>query len=326
MDYIDCAAVPINSIYGDAPARLDFIGFTGTPGAGSAIDIYGAYIAFRSSKRHGTLANFVPLWELEDGSVPVLGSDTAAATQAGASPDALANNCMETDFSTAPGFGERVYIEFSDVTANFSDNYGRFVVLYRGQVDAATSCTVRVDSRLASSTMTPGASGIPGTAFTVDNSSTWRIFDTGLVVQFQPTGTHTQLNITELYGFTISASQDTGVGSLYSDCLILVPIDEYMLYYRLNPIKIVGVAGEYARMSMWFGPDDSKVVYEYTWPSNLVMGIDIPYTEGAGVPPGYLTRAYFVIFDSPDGDNTLTPNTVIKTKYYPRYHSLQGAT
>lgn len=309
------------AIYGDAPARLERLRISQHAGAG-VDDIFGAYVAFRSSKRHGTLANFVPLWELELGNDL---TDTDPATQAGASPDDMADNCMETTFATDDAFIERINISLALVTANYSANYGRFVVLYRGQVDAATSCTVRVDARAVTATAVVPSPDIPGTAFTVNNATTWRVFDTGLIVQFPPTGTHTTINIFEEYGFTIYASRDSGAGSLYSDCLILVPIDEYMIYYRFGPATYKALGASYMRTWFYFGPGGTTSVMVYGNPSDETYAVDVPYTEGDGVPPGATTWAYFLIFNTDTGDNTLTSDADVTMTAYPRYHSLQGA-
>lgn len=311
-------AIAMPGLVGDAPGRLSNITLRGTAGPG--VDhVFGAYVAFRSEKRHGTLANFVPVWELEDGTAN--GADTSSVARAGAS----GGNVMATDFSALATFSARVYIEFDDVTANFSDNYGRFVVLYRGQVDAATtSCTVRVDLRPATATIVSADPTVNGVAFTVDNDSTWRVYDTGLVVQLPPSATHTIMDINELYGFTVSASRESVAGTLYSDCLVLVPIDEYMLYYKFPDVRTVGAPGEYVQTRFYVGPDDSTGVYQITSASAYVVSIDIPYTEGDGVPPGD-SYIYFLIYDSGSGDNTLTSDTTVTMDIYPRYHSLQGA-
>lgn len=317
------------TIDGDAPARMTRATLTGT-GAG-ADDVFGAYIAFRSSKRHGTLANFVPVWELEDGTSWPLVGDSAIDTQAGASPG-VANNCMTTDFATTTDFNPRIYISFNDVTANFSDNYGRYVVLYRGAVEntfVPTICPVRVDARPAEATIVTSAPSVPGVAFNVTNSATWRIYNTGLIVQLPPSKTHTGVDITEFYGFTIHAGRTQGTGDLYSDCLLLVPIDEYAVFYLWDPAGVTAISipgGEYVRTGFYSGPDGSMAVLTDTTPSGYVLGVDTPYTEGQGIPPDDDVSMYFVTFNSMDGDNTYTDDTDITLYHYTRYHSLQGAT
>ncbi len=312
-------AIAFPGLRGDAPGRVERIWLRGTAGPGMD-NVYGAYVACRSEKRHGTLANFVPVWELELGTAN--GADTSVVARAGAS----GGNVMATDFTALATMSPRVYLEFTDVTANFSDNYGRYVVLYRGQVDAATtSCVVQVDLLPASATIVGPEPLVEGVAFRVTNDTTWQIFDTGLVVQLPPSGTHTIMDINELYGFTVNASRESVAGTLYSDCLILVPVDEYMLYYRLPNIRTVSAPGEYVATRFFVGPDGSTGVYQSTSGSNYVVSIDIPYEEGDGAPPGDL-YLYFLIFNSPAGANTLTSDTTVDIDIYPRYHSLQGAS
>jgi hypothetical protein len=165
---------------------------------------------------------------------------------------------------------------------------------------------------------------IPGVAIRVDNDTAWNVFNTGLTVQFPPSATHTTMAINEAYGFEIYASRESGIGSLYSDCLILVPIDEYMLYYLLPSQRVVGIPGEYACTRFFIGPDGSSGVYQFSSATNDVIAIDIPYVEGDGPTPGDV-YVYFLIFDSPEGATTLTSNTTVSMPTYPRYHSVQGA-
>lgn len=322
---MDTIVLPgVGDLLGDAPARLDYLRIYERIGAGIN-HIYGAYVGFRSSKRHGALANFVPIWELEASST--FDADTSATIQAGASPSDAVNNNAETTFATNATFITRAVIQFQNVTANFSDNYGRYIVLYRGQVDAATSCTVRVDFVGVTNASSTAPTVMQGTAFTIANNTTWRMFETGLIVQLPPTGTHTTIAIPEQYGFKVVASQDSGVGHLYSDCLVLIPIDEYMLFYRFDATgkTVSPPIGDYVRTYFYTSPDNINSVIIWSSPTEYVYVLDIPYTEGDGPPPGDATWAYFLIYNTGTGDNVLTDNASVAFNYYPRYHSVQGA-
>ena len=132
----------------------------------------------------------------------------------------------------------------------------------------------------------------------------------------------------ENYGFTIYAQRASGAGSLYSDCLILIPIDEYMIFAEWDPgsgLFVLNIpVGDYWRINMNFAPDGDAVYHNYTAPSDSVTGVGKPYITGDGIPVGNDVRLYLLVYTTTRG-NVLTNRSGVFLSAYRRYHSLQGA-
>jgi len=303
---IDTLDAPIG---GDAPGLLKRFRAGGEPTAGEALAQL--WMAFRTARRHGTLANFVFPWECEDGSGLAL--DCADAMRAGGSPSDLANNCVECDFTVTAAFTGRVFIEIDDVTANFSDQYGQFLVLARFGTDAATSCTVQVNYESETEIFTTGSVLTVATG-----AAAWRVYDTGLVITIPPGNPRTDIVSLSLthYGFHIYASREAGT-SLYMDALILMPLDEYFIWH--DP----GDPGTATSIYMFVAPDDSTGTAQYSTAGAELFNIKPMTVEGPGIPyPN--PRIYFVGVDG-NGENVLTQNMNWRYTLVPRYKNLHGA-
>ena len=308
--------VTVGDIPGDAFARMEKLDIRGKIAAPRK-DAYDVYVGMRSTRRHDDLANFVPIWEIEDGAV-IAGTDTSAVIEAGASPNAAANNSHETTFATLPAFSGRSVIYFNDVTANFSDNYGRYLVMWRGKTDAGTECTVRVDSVLSGNDIL-----IPGETFEVDSGGDWIVMETGLIVTLPVVIGKTALVVPEEYGFAIYAGRDAGAGSFFTDCLLLIPIDEYFLKYNWPITGLVALPTS-AAVRIAIGPDETESALLYDYATTVPRDVTPPVTEGYGMPIGD-TEAYFVITEGLNGEHVFTNELFIDIWYIPRYHSLRGA-
>ena len=313
-----CVLDDFAALGGDAPALMSRFVVTGM--VHSAIYTTAQmWLGWRTQRRHGDLDDFVFLWELEDGTAA---TDTAAAIEAGGSPNDAANNCMETTFATDATLIRRARIRLDDVTANTTENLGQFLVLLRVKADFGTSCTVRVDYTLDE--YNPFAAQrvlVTGTLLTVDATvaTGWKTIDTGLIVNFPP-GNPRALVFTgyESYGFDIWASRVVGAGSLYIDALIMIPVDEYFVHH--NP----GDVGTATANFLAVGPDDGTGAFLLsTAAPGDIYDVTPPDITGAGVPyPS--PRAYLVAVNSLDF-NTLGSVMGGQFILIPRYHSMHGA-
>lgn len=255
--------------------------------------------------------------EIEDGTV-IAATDTAAATEAGASPNVMANNCHETTFATVPAFWGRSLINLDDVTADFEDNFGRYFVMWRGKTDAGTECNVRVDFVLAGTDTL-----LTGDLFTVDSGGDWCVKETGLIVTLPPAAGKTRLDVPETYGFEIAASREAGAGSLFTDCILLIPIDEYFVKYEWPETGLVA-APTNPFLQIAVGPDDTEAALLSDVTGDGPRDTTPPIIEGPGIPIGDC-YAYFITTEDLVGTHSIGGTIDVDVYMNWRYHSLRGA-
>jgi len=198
------------TIPGDVPARA----YVTNISCSDALDE--CWFGFRTA-RFGTIANFVPVWECDDGTVY---AGTGTTEQA---------DYMECDFSAGDPDGEalqsRFYVKVSDVTANYSDQRGQFIVLMRAQLSAgATTTRVRLLDGYSTT-----ASNLRWQDRVVIDDTAWRLYALG-TVQIPPLSGLTTDNMFRAYRLCIQAERTAGAGSLRCDKFILIPIGEGALY------------------------------------------------------------------------------------------------
>ena len=203
-------AVSHGTIPGDIPARAYVTNIL----CSDALDE--CWFGFRTA-RFGTIANFEPVWECDDGTVY---AGTGTTEQA---------DYMECDFSAGDPDGEalqsRFYVKVSDVTANYSDQRGQFIVLMRAQTSAAATTTrVRLLDGYSAT-----ASNLRWQDRVVIDDTAWRLYVLG-TVQIPPAVGLSTMNVFRSYRLCIQAERTAGAGSLRCDKFILIPIGEGALY------------------------------------------------------------------------------------------------
>ena len=304
---------------GDAPGRVDEIRLSGHVYTG-ATDLVKFWYGFRSERKHGGIANFITRWEIEDGAG---GTDTAAVTEAGASPDMSANNCLETTFATDATMIKRGYVILDNVTANYTDNYGRFVVLLRAKVDAATTATARIDYAIYENVAIIDGTLLEGQFLTFSNTS-WQMYDTGLVVQIPAGNARIQdaVDVARLCGFNLYARRDVGAGSLFLDCLILIPIDEYFMHWE-STVPFTGTPTADGRFHIYVAPDDTDGFIYAELGLAQIMSVEPATIEGLGLP--YTDSIVCVAAVDYQDRNVVNNSLQINLTAYERYKSLRGA-
>jgi len=188
------------------------------------------WAGFRSAARHGTPANFEYLWECEDGNNN--GNETGISDTSDVTASASYRvTVSESDLNWDGEEHMCLYIRLSDITTNYSDQFGSFVWLLRAMVTAGTW---RVHLRWAYGNTDPdvGVGSLYVSSEKVDfDNDTWDLVEMGIC----------DIPIRDLKAITISdqgASADSnflveiwaervsGSGNLYLDCLCLIPRDE----------------------------------------------------------------------------------------------------
>ena len=193
------------TIPGDVPARPALTNIT----ISDELDEF--WIGFRTA-RFGTIANLVPAWQCESGTA-VIADTTAGGTG------------MTTTFATDATMASRFYVKVSDITANYSDQRGQFIVLMRAQLSAgATTTRVRLLDGYSTT-----ASNLRWQDRVVIDDTAWRLYALG-TVQIPPLSGLTTDNMFRAYRLYIQAERTAGAGSLVCDKFILIPIGEGALY------------------------------------------------------------------------------------------------
>jgi len=266
---------------GDAPARINNLLIEQ-----SSITEYNyAWIGFRSASKHGTLANFVPLWELEDATT--FGNDTGVTIDATASPGGAGNTKLTCDFFSDTTWANRVWLKLSDVTANYSDNYGRFLVILRAKVDSGLVVNVGLHSGIIGYPVELGRVRVDATL--------WTAYPLGIVEI-----PHRRLDTLDLLAASYDADYALGINAekvsggagldLHMDCLHLIPIDELFIYtdnLRTDSDKSSIITQTPARVSQ---------LLPYNTGSSAMNRIAKVNIDGVGVPLGD-GRLYILLAD-----------------------------
>ena len=244
-------------IPGDVPARAYVTNIL----CSDALDE--CWFGFRTN-RFGTRANFVPQWECDDGTV-VDTDDTTKET-----------DYMQTTFTNDATLISRFYVKVSDVTANYSDQRGQFIVLMRAKLSAADT-TTRV--RLLDGYSTT-ASNLRWQDRVVIDDTAWKLYSLG-TVQIPPTVGLSTMNVFRSYRLCLQAERTAGAGNLRCDKFILIPIGEGALYASNMAMTTSSYAGR-----VLMRPDNSLSGLTYSdFPNytNIIASI-APRPQG---PYGY---------------------------------------
>lgn len=195
---------------GDVPARIS--DFNVNYNVGAALQFF--WFGWRTS-RNGVLANFEPVWELEDAgwlNNIAHGSAFDDTTIAGAE--------IDTDFSGGATLLTRAVISTSDVTANTVDQRGMYTCLLRAQMNDTSIARVRVSSGFLN---TPY---YVNPRVTVQGSAGWTLYPMGVVRIPAIPREYTSMALIDEAAIIIDAERVSGTGKLQMDCLILIPYND----------------------------------------------------------------------------------------------------
>jgi len=304
--------VDYTNVAGDVAARLYYLNIDNIAAARTYRRVWAG---FRSDRRAGgDAANVESLWEAEDGTPDV---DSAVAADATASPGGGGNTKVQCDFAGTTTWARRVAIVMSDITADYANQVGAFIVLLRAKV-SGDSAQVRL--RQTSNNLVVYREGptvqISATSWTIYNLGTCEF--PGRDLHATPTAlfaaSYDQRDILEVY-----ARIATGTPTLDMDCLILIPADEYLI--QVQSAEATTDDKIYVTVSPEDVPHAQNVDGVSSW-----FNIHCPVsTLGAGVPEGD-GRLFICIANDNDGTAPTFSDTVdVELSYFPRYVHFRGA-
>lgn len=302
-------AYALGTVGGDVPARLRLLSIAGVDTFNPAT----MWAGFRSSTKHGTLANFVSRWECEDGHNATDAADAADAT-------ASDGNRVTVSFATQTGWYNRLFLRMDDVTANYSDNYGRFLVLARAKLSGTGACDIRLQQGISAYPSAYDFAALTsGPAVEVADTS-WHMYELGAITLPMPSIRVADVGYASTSALGIEARRTSGSVSLYLDCLVLVPIDEFFIKSGNDAAEggIYTVCDPLLQFSQY-----RQYAYPGTPDIPATTSVDPPLVSGVGIPPG-VGNLYIVAAD--DGmNNAYDDQATVDLTYYARYRSLRGS-
>jgi hypothetical protein len=314
-----------HDIVGDVGARIEDLIFVNEAADGDAARFW---CGFRSASKHGTLANFVQVWELEDGTnTDGEVADAVDATASGGNNVTLTPAGGGTDWDDGD-FHDVLRIDLNDVSVNESDQYGLFLWLLRAQ--ATDDDVWEVQLRWGFSG-TNEADLVQGNVVQVTDINAWEIYETDVMpiplrnVHEIPTGVRSD-SYDANYAIYLYARRTTASGgTLELDCLLPVPVDEGYVY--IDSFESTA-AGSNVFTSVHTSPEDTQYAIAST---NIVFfGLPAVSAHGFYLPVGD-GRLYVVVAQEDGSDLTeglgyMSYNgSADAGSYYERWASLRGA-
>lgn len=310
------AAVGAHDIVGDVDARIRSLSFRPV----NVGDKLGQlWMGFRSANKHGTLGNFVNIWECEDGS---LVTDAALGPDGTASPGGVGNTKVTVTPGTAT-WALRMRIILADVSANESDNFGDFMWLLRAQVSAGTW---EVQLRFGYTGVTSANLLRSETVEIIDTA--WNFFNMGTqIVPIRDLHVFPTANLSDSWDqefmIEIWARRTVGAGTLDLDCLCPVPVDEgyaivdnFLIFYDTPITDSVGIAES---------PEGTYGAYSTDRDTNGFNAFPTVDAWNFRPPPG---DGRLIIVYSQGAASVLSDEISISAgdggKYYERWISLRG--
>jgi hypothetical protein len=219
----DGFGVAAHDIVGDAPARVEAF-FIASATAG--FTMARTWCGIRAAEKHGTLANFVATWEAEDGTNAAGAADTVDAT-------ASDGNMVRFTPAGSDTWLKVCTVQLGDVTANYSDNLGRFMWLLRYKVNGASTYQVRL--RFGYSGM-DDADHVYGPIPDAITNASYDFIEMGQcsipLRNWQAATADMTATLEQDFQVEIWAKRTVGAGTLDVDCLVRIPVDQGYLMVR----------------------------------------------------------------------------------------------
>jgi len=310
----DYTATNGDDIIGDLPARIEQLEIR--PAANDTLSKL--WIGLRSANKHGTLTNFINVWECED-------AGATLGTNAANGADATASDGNRTRITPGTAtWAKRLTIELKDVSSNESDNFGRFLWLLRAQVSAGTW---EIQFRYGYTQMAD-ADFIEGPVKEWTNT-TWGFRSQGIAsIPLRDlrvlTTTLVTADVEGEWAIQVWARRTSGAGTLDIDCICPIPVDEG--FFRAWGMSLTNAGGVPHRLIFSESPLGGK---------GCVAGVIGGSSYLEHVPPfeadnfrlpigdGRMICVYEGSSGSVIGDQ-ITFNAADQGYYYPRWLSLYG--
>lgn len=296
------------TIVGDLPARIRILSFVGDVGGGGPL--YELWAGFRTS-RLGTVANFVPVWECEDGTLGTDASVDSTSEVNTASPGSGSGKFVEVDFSSSESLVTRLTVEVEDVTANADDQRGTFAVLVRAKVGASTTCRMRLLDGFSSSDDWRTQSRV------VLSNTDWFMHALGTVVIPPTLGLSSGAHLVK-FSLRLQAERISGSGSLKVDCFVLMPLSEGFVHVAKAAVQYSGGQTWSARVHQF--PDYSIVGISWG-PSGPIANLDVDL-QRYGLPVG---AGMLFLLAQRETQQILTDTCDLQIYHIPRWLMLRGS-
>jgi len=301
---------PPGTIVGNVPARIALTTVSGASGGGSE-PLAEFWLGFRTD-RLGDRANFVSVWECESGSYS--GSphyDTALIDGVGG-VDASGGAKLECTFATQAGMEPRVTVSVDEVTSNYSDQRGRYLILVRARVsDTGTTCRIRLLDGFTS------ADNWRTQSRHVVSSNDWQLFPMGTVAIPPSRGRFTS-GFLGKFALRIEAERTAGSDNLELDCLVPIPMAEGFLYVDKGVVKYL--AGDTNPVIVKIYPDGYSDGWAYTggYPIKSVIVEPVQYRLPVG-------DGRLVLAAQRSAEHHLDDYIDLTFQIYERWRTLRGA-
>lgn len=301
---------PPGTIAGDASARIAQTTFSGASGGGDE-PLAKFWLGFRTN-RLGDRSNFLPVWECESGSYSGTPHyDTSLVDGVGAT-DASGGAKLQCTFATQAGMEPRVTVNVGDVTSNYADQRGRYLILVRARVsDTGTTCRIRLLDGFSS------ADSWRTQSRRTVSSNDWQLFAMG-TVRIPPSRGRFTLGFLRKFALRIEAERVSGSDNLELDCFVLIPTAEGLLYVDKGTVKYL--AGDTNPVVIKIHPDDYMDGWAYTggYPIKSVTVEPIQYELPVG-------DGLLVLAAQRSTEHHLDDYINLSLQFYNRWRTLRGA-
>jgi hypothetical protein len=215
INSISGSATLSEMIHGDVPARLAKFLFITDNGEYNKF-----WLGWRTS-RFGTIANFVPVWSLKDGTG---GIDTNTAGD-GSAYSSTKLNCT---FASDATLIQRCFMSVIDASPSYpSDQRGTFTVLLRAKMSDTSIARVRLAYGWMNLTGAVINSPIYRSRQIISGTS-WMLYEMG-TISIPNMKYFNSIVILDNFSMSLDAERLSGLGSLDLDCLILIPTSDGMV-------------------------------------------------------------------------------------------------
>jgi hypothetical protein len=301
---------------GDVGARIDELNFQ------TAVSVTRYWMGLRSATKHGTLANFVPLWECEDTDF-TLGTNAArdVVTEVNlASPGGGSGGYVIVTPGTAT-WAKRLTMPLDGVTANYTDNLGSFLWMLRARV---TADPWEVYFRYGGGPNADDDALQFGQTVEISNTS-WDYHTMDVVTQ-PPGGeqfAYASVDYNDLV-VQIWARRPSGSGNLELDCVPRIPTDEGFCHIPGTPFA--AALGAPANVYLKCNPKDWWLAPCAEGQAGTVFhsGVAIPSAHSFYLPVGD-GRMYIVYARTASSVLTDVVSVINAGSFFERWGSLRGA-
>jgi hypothetical protein len=318
-DYTSAGAViSAHDIVGDVGARIRHFRLWSSTTA-----LATCWFGIRSANKHPNLANFIALWECEDGTNFPDATDAAEGAASGGTRVTISESAVDWDDGA---FHPAVELLVSDVTANPTDNLGKFLWLLRARLATSGAWEVRLRFSYdrSGSEQNFGYIETDPVEITTNNYLCYEMGISPIGIRDIQTILTNDLGATFETDFRVDiyARRTSGTSDLYLDCLLLIPIDEGFCKIDVNNPNTNSVA-----LVFGVSPKGTADVLSFSSALNKIRdSTGLLNLENFVLPPGD-GRMYIVAQEEDVHDLTasITMNDADIGKYYERWLSLRGS-